>query len=280
MYECHLAPGIAIALKIENFLLGLASADAVPLSRPPVRHRLAADGVRLSVALAGFRLTCAASPSACASRSLATPASPACGTSCARTSTSGPSRWRRLTGATPTTTKCPTTAQMVRLVRHVASTGKVRVLVINLLDPAAFPAHEFGDIYHQRWRIEEAFKRLKHRLNFEHVSGLSQQPRCMTSPQRSSATTFSPWPRTPHCARLHCRPHDRINRAAAPSSLKPLLPALLLGADITVRLLNALQLTLHGPIRTDRGLSNRSHASRARNHTSALLKSLADARLR
>ncbi|MBT1460559.1 transposase [Dickeya dianthicola] len=29
-------------------------------------------------------------------------------------------------------------------------------------------------LYHQRWRIEEAFKRLKHRLNLEHVSGLSQ----------------------------------------------------------------------------------------------------------
>lgn len=31
-----------------------------------------------------------------------------------------------------------------------------------------------GDLYHRRWRIEEAFKRLKHRLNLEHVSGLSQ----------------------------------------------------------------------------------------------------------
>ena len=45
----------------------------------------------------------------------------------------------------------------------------------NFLDPAAFPAHEFGDLYHRRWRIEEAFKRLKHRPNLEHVSGLSQQ---------------------------------------------------------------------------------------------------------
>jgi hypothetical protein len=28
-------------------------------------------------------------------------------------------------------------------------------------------------LIHQRWRIEEAFKRLKHRLNLEHTSGLS-----------------------------------------------------------------------------------------------------------
>jgi hypothetical protein len=45
----------------------------------------------------------------------------------------------------------------------------------NLLDAARFPASQFGDLYHKRWRIEEAFKRLKHRLNLEHVSGLSQQ---------------------------------------------------------------------------------------------------------
>lgn len=37
-----------------------------------------------------------------------------------------------------------------------------------------FPATGSGDLYHQRWRIEEAFKRLKHRLNLEYVSGLSQ----------------------------------------------------------------------------------------------------------
>ena len=37
------------------------------------------------------------------------------------------------------------------------------------------PAAAFGELYHQRWRIEEAFKRLKHRLHLEAVSGLSQQ---------------------------------------------------------------------------------------------------------
>ena len=37
-----------------------------------------------------------------------------------------------------------------------------------------FPAEVFGDLYHQRWRIEEAYKRLKHRGKLESVSGLSQ----------------------------------------------------------------------------------------------------------
>ena len=45
----------------------------------------------------------------------------------------------------------------------------------NLRDATRFAACSFGDLYHQRWRIEEAFKRLKHRLYLEHVSDLSQQ---------------------------------------------------------------------------------------------------------
>jgi len=44
----------------------------------------------------------------------------------------------------------------------------------SLMDPEEFPASVFGDLYHQRWRVEETFKRLKHRLNLEHVTGLSQ----------------------------------------------------------------------------------------------------------
>lgn len=43
-----------------------------------------------------------------------------------------------------------------------------------LFDSTLFPASQFADLYHQRWRIEEAFRRLKHRLGLEHVSGLSQ----------------------------------------------------------------------------------------------------------
>lgn len=61
----------------------------------------------------------------------------------------------------------------VRLVRHVSSSGRVRVLVTSLNEKAATAA-ELGDLYHGRWRIEEAFNRLKHRLGLESVSGLSQ----------------------------------------------------------------------------------------------------------
>jgi len=61
-----------------------------------------------------------------------------------------------------------------RLVRHVSSSGRTRVLVTSLAEDVATVA-ELADLYHGRWRIEEAFKRLKHRLGLESVSGLSQQ---------------------------------------------------------------------------------------------------------
>lgn len=68
---------------------------------------------------------------------------------------------------------CATSAPTVRLVRNLATGARLRVLLTNL------SAHEvaaaaLGALYHQRWRIEEAFKRLKHRLHLEAVSGLSQ----------------------------------------------------------------------------------------------------------
>ena len=69
---------------------------------------------------------------------------------------------------------CPAGRPDLRLVRQTAPNGRVRVLATNL-DAQRFDAALFGDLYHQRWRIEEAFKRLKHRLHLEAVSGLSQQ---------------------------------------------------------------------------------------------------------
>ena len=65
------------------------------------------------------------------------------------------------------------TGTTVRLIREVTPCGKIQVLMTNLLEAERFPAADFGALYHQRWRIEEAFKRLKHRLWLEAVSGLS-----------------------------------------------------------------------------------------------------------
>ena len=61
----------------------------------------------------------------------------------------------------------------VRLIRMVTPEGRVRVLATSLLDASNCPAAEFGALYHQRWRVEEAFRRIKHRIDLESVSGLS-----------------------------------------------------------------------------------------------------------
>lgn len=64
------------------------------------------------------------------------------------------------------------TPTAVRLIRDVTPSGRVRVLMTSLIDSERYPAAAFGGLYHQRWRIEEAFKRLKHRLRLEAVTGL------------------------------------------------------------------------------------------------------------
>ncbi len=61
----------------------------------------------------------------------------------------------------------------VRLLRQVTPSGELRVLMTSLLDTQRFPAADFHRLYHSRWRVEEAFKRLKHRLNLEAVTGLN-----------------------------------------------------------------------------------------------------------
>ena len=57
--------------------------------------------------------------------------------------------------------------------RLITPDWQTRVVATNL--PARdFPVEVFGDLYHQRWRIEESYKRLKHRAKLESVSSLTQ----------------------------------------------------------------------------------------------------------
>ena len=65
----------------------------------------------------------------------------------------------------------PRSVLRLRLVRVVLSTGCTEVLITSLLDTVAYPAAEFGALYHARWRIEEAFKTLKCRLHLEGFTG-------------------------------------------------------------------------------------------------------------
>lgn len=65
----------------------------------------------------------------------------------------------------------PGTVLRLRLVRVVLSSGCIEVLATSLLDTVAYPANEFGALYHARWRIEEAFKTIKCRLKLEGFTG-------------------------------------------------------------------------------------------------------------
>ena len=132
--------------------------------------------------------------------------------------------------------------QQVRLVRHIAPNGKVRVLMTNLFDTTRFPASAFGDLYHKRWRIEEAFKRLKHRLNLEHVSGLSQQAVVQDVAAKIMCDNLQTLAALTAHDQADLRAVDRINHAYAHTALKPVMPALLLGKQIVMHLRKLLKL--------------------------------------
>ena len=47
-------------------------------------------------------------------------------------------------------------------------------MLVTNLPLADFPVEVFGDLYQQRWRIEESYQRLNHRVKSERTSGLTQ----------------------------------------------------------------------------------------------------------
>jgi hypothetical protein len=57
------------------------------------------------------------------------------------------------------------------LVRVVLPSGQIEVLATSLLDEVQYPASVFGQLYQQRWRIEEAFRHIKCRLKLERFGG-------------------------------------------------------------------------------------------------------------
>ncbi|MCP3721474.1 IS4 family transposase, partial [Paraburkholderia sp. CNPSo 3281] len=115
----------------------------------------------------------------------------------------------------------------VRLIRDVTPSGRVRVLMTSLLDVQRYRAATFGALYHQRWRVEEAFKRLKHRLRLEAVTGLDylalQQDFGAKILADNLCTLLSDLD-APHEEALTSRP----NRIYALGALRPILAGCLL----------------------------------------------------
>lgn len=59
----------------------------------------------------------------------------------------------------------------LRLIRVELSSGETEVLATSLFDQARYPATAFEELYHQRWKVETFFDRLKNKLNLELFSG-------------------------------------------------------------------------------------------------------------
>lgn len=125
----------------------------------------------------------------------------------------------------------------------------------NLFDEKLYPASCFAELYHKRWGIEEAFKRLKHRLNLEHVSGLTQQ----AVVQDVAAKIVCDNLRALVAATAALPADKRVNHAYAHTALKPFLPVLLLGARIGTKVSKMLRKLLDQIAgRTYRHRENRS----------------------
>ena len=116
----------------------------------------------------------------------------------------------------------------MRLVRQISPGGAVRVLLTDL-DSQAYPHQAFSDLFHQRWAIEEGFKRLKHRMALESVSGLSQQALIIDVAAKVLADNMA----SLLCAAAAAQ-HDlaarsrKCNRSYAAALLQRVLPRLIL----------------------------------------------------
>lgn len=133
---------------------------------------------------------------------------------------------------------CSDVAPQVRLVRCTTPDGQIRVVATNLA-ASDFPAHLFVELYHKRWRVEEAFKRLKHQIKLESVSGLTQHAVLIDVHAKVLADNL---------ASLVCmgaaqlaaldRTNRTCNRAYAARCLQRLLPRMVLGLESVAALLD------------------------------------------
>lgn len=134
------------------------------------------------------------------------------------------------------------TPTQVRLIRDVAPGGTVRILMTSLLDAHRYPAAAFGALYHRRWRVEEAFKRIKQRLRLEAVSGLTY----LALQQDFAAKVVADNLHIVLAAAgdpqaMQVEPDSRPNRTYALGTLKPILAGCLLAVR---RCLTALRAAL------------------------------------
>ena len=62
-----------------------------------------------------------------------------------------------------------------RLIKITLATGETEVLMTSLIDRKKYPIQLFQELYHQRWAIEEDYKLMKSRMEFENFTGKSSE---------------------------------------------------------------------------------------------------------
>lgn len=127
----------------------------------------------------------------------------------------------------------------MRLIRDLTPAGSVRVLMTSLLDTERYPAAAFGALYHRRWRVEEAFKRIKHRLHLEAVSGLNYLALQQDFAAKVVADNLHILLAAANDseAAMQAEPDSRPNRTFALGTLKPILAGCLLAVRRCIRAL-------------------------------------------
>lgn len=129
---------------------------------------------------------------------------------------------------------CERTPTTVRLVRVVTPNGRVYAVMTSLLDPLSYPAAAFADLYHRRWRIEEAFKRLKQRLALENPSGLSWLAAQQNFGAKILADHLHALAATAATEQQAVPENYKVNRTSAFAHLKRCLPRWLLVASPSI----------------------------------------------
>lgn len=69
----------------------------------------------------------------------------------------------------------PLCAIKIRLIKFPLSSGEIEILATSLLDKKMYPSSLFKNLYHQRWFVEEDYKIMKSRMEFENCTGQSPQ---------------------------------------------------------------------------------------------------------
>jgi hypothetical protein len=153
----------------------------------------------------------------------------------------------------------------VRLVRAVLPNASVLVVATNLFDAAFTPA-DFADLYRCRWRIEEAFKLIKARLQVENWSGIlphTVEQDFYASLVRANCAAVLALAARPEDAGLQPPALDakgwrvKLNRTLTLNSLRHFLPRLLLAMDLDT-VLDRLLHRLRAPTAVERTRPDRS----------------------